>query len=224
MYLVYHRQSYKSTHFINMVMRQYIDIVESLSGHSPIIVEDLSPISYFRSSDYINYLIKEWKWHDEGSTLDRWIEDHEFLTYDSPNELLIEELEKFLVNRLDRIDHQLGYLNGSTHIERSLIISKDAVDDFFKEGNGLGKYWATDDSHAYWGLDHANPVDVLITTTLSEVTVDWKITIATRIDYDLGDDEYEIRLVEGSPIKSLTKSFVDGDDVSNLSDGKKYVA
>lgn len=207
-----------------MMMRQYIDIIENQSGRQIAIVEDVSPISYFRSQEYINYLMREWKWHDEGSTLDRWFEDHEFLAHDSPNETVAAELEKFLMHRLDRVEYHLGVLNGSTPIERSLVIAREKVEDFFQEGNRLGKYWATADSHAYWGLEHENPVDITVSTTLSEVVVDWKTTIATRIDYDLGDDENEIRLIEESPIKSLTEATIDGEDATELCRGKRYSA
>lgn len=181
-------------------------------------------MSYFRSPEYIQYLIKEWKWHENGSTLDRWLDDHSFLNYDSSDEEIAEELENFLSDRLYRVEYQLGSLTRSTQIERSLVISKDSVDKFFEDGHSIGKYWATDNSNAYWAENHKEPVDILVLTTLSEVTIDWKTTIASRIDYDLGDDEYEITLVEGSPIKSLTKAFLDGDEVKDLYLGKSYTA
>ncbi len=79
----------------------------------------------------------------------------------------------------------------------------------------IGIFWSWDknSAKAHWGSYDGKGVEWLIESIAQKNQIDWELTIALNAHPSLGDDEREIRLIEGSevPILSLER---DGKKIS----------
>ena len=66
----------------------------------------------------------------------------------------------------------------------------------------LGIYWAIEESaaEAHWGHGAGRPLEVTYDGIIDLNNVDWNGTMFARMNWDLGDDEKEIRFIKNSPI------------------------
>lgn len=73
----------------------------------------------------------------------------------------------------------------------------------------LGVFWTTGQPSAYHAPDdiRKNGVEVIITSHLKDVEVDWKNTFESRFDWINGDEEQEIHLQAGSLIRAVAVEY-----------------
>jgi hypothetical protein len=111
--------------------------------------------------------------------------------------------------------HGFTAVQGSTRLYRAIMVSKQWVNAVRQPSKGmlpLGIFWGVGEVHA-WGHDTnvvqiQAPCEVILSTTLANVMVDWEQTFYSRLDYDNGDMEQEIRLMNGSVISNVKMELV----------------
>jgi hypothetical protein len=115
--------------------------------------------------------------------------------------------------------------NGKVTVWRAMTVTSSWLDHLEREGKHLGIYWTWDPDAAdtHWG-DYSKPSKVLIEAEVPENGVDWEKTLITNIEPFTGDDEKEITLIKGVPLKILSVEM-DGElqDISNI-EGKTFLA
>ena len=115
--------------------------------------------------------------------------------------------------------------NGKATVWRAMTVTSSWLDHLEREGKHLGIYWTWDPDAAdtHWG-DYSKPSKVLIEAEVPENGVDWEKTLITNIEPFTGDDEKEITLIKGVPLRILSIEM-DGElqDISNL-EGKTFFA
>jgi hypothetical protein len=115
--------------------------------------------------------------------------------------------------------------NGKVTVWRAMTVTSSWLDHLEREGKHLGIYWTWDPDAAdtHWG-DYSKPSKVLIEAEVPENGVDWEKTLITNVEPFTGDDEKEITLIKGVPLKILSVEM-DGElqDISNL-EGKAFFA
>jgi hypothetical protein len=115
--------------------------------------------------------------------------------------------------------------NGKVTVWRAMTVTSSWLDHLEREGKHLGIYWTWDPDAAdtHWG-DYSKPSKVLIEAEVPENGVDWEKTLITNIEPFTGDDEKEITLIKGVPLRILSIEM-DGElqDISNI-EGKTFLA
>lgn len=124
-------------------------------------------------------------------------------------------------NRIMDIYYDIYHIIKENKIElfRALDIKgADWVSHLEKQGKHLGVYWADsfDKAEAHWGTGGKT---YIIQTSVDEKNVNWYDTFMARMDLTLGDEEREIRLFKGTPLK-LLNLYLDGEElnISNIKD------
>jgi hypothetical protein len=115
--------------------------------------------------------------------------------------------------------------NGKVTVWRAMTVTSSWLDHLEREGKHLGIYWTWDPDAAdtHWG-DYSKTSKVLIEAEVPENGVDWEKTLITNVEPFTGDDEKEITLIKGVPLRILSIEM-DGElqDISNL-EGKAFLA
>jgi hypothetical protein len=95
--------------------------------------------------------------------------------------------------------------NGKVTVWRAMTVTSSWLDHLEREGKHLGIYWTWDPDAAdtHWG-DYSKPSKVLIEAEVPENGVDWEKTLIMNIEPFTGDDEKEITLFKGVPLKILS--------------------
>ena len=108
--------------------------------------------------------------------------------------------------------------NGKVTVWRRITVGDSWIDHLSKKGKHLGVYWSWDPdaAEAHWG-DSDKKFSALIEAEVSENGVDWEQTLIANIQPFTGDDEKEITLNKGVPLKILSIE-IDGQpqDISQL--------
>jgi hypothetical protein len=114
---------------------------------------------------------------------------------------------------------------GKLTIWRAMTVKDDYILHLEKEAKHLGIYWTWDPDSAetHWG-DYSKKSKALIEAEISENGVDWEKTLISNIQPYIGDDEKEITLSKGSPMKIISLE-IDGKikDISKIA-GKTFYA
>lgn len=145
--------------------------------------------------------------------IDRFFDDHkEEGRFDGKDSLTY--LTRWL--RGPRYDHIIRELlsnanieNGRLRIERIIVVSKDeAVAIANGKGGPLGTFWSYSFGQPHWYLHGGTNVRLI--AEVDPGKVDWVTTIRRNANYLYGDDEWEIALSPGTPLK-LVALAVDGE-------------
>lgn len=143
------------------------------------------------------------------------IEDRNYFSKPSDS---IERLSNYIYDRLfnsflsDRYENELeGWQGKYYNFEFPLTLyrcvelpssEEDIEEEFFNSGVGI--YWSDDADHAecYWGGRHARSSSTKYTLVAKvlETDIDWEGTLEVNMDFDLGEEEQEVRLIEGRDI------------------------
>ena len=114
--------------------------------------------------------------------------------------------------------------NGRVTVWRKITVKESWMDHLAKEGKHLGVYWSWDPDAAdtHWG-DYSKPSKALIEAEVPENGVDWEGTLINNIEPFTGDDEKEIKLFKGVPLKILSVE-IDGvlQNISNIEEKTFY--
>lgn len=137
-----------------------------------------------------------------------------------------EEYDEYAQGRIEEVFEELyanmyNYVEGdSIDIWREMTVPKEWVQTLGKDRLDLGIYWSytKEGAEAHWG-EGGDTVLVNIGTTVSLDQVDWKSTFIVKLQIDHADDEQEVRLFKGVPIK-IKELSVDGEEV-DVSELKK---
>jgi hypothetical protein len=123
---------------------------------------------------------------------DFYVNDQEMTEEDAI--LLIQEEQK---ERYEDVVYQYEELEGKD-CWRKITIEEKAKPDQFKN---LGIFWATEEhaADAHWGKSNYK-FNVKFRGKIELKNVDWPGTIYSRLEISLGDEEKEIRFIEGSKI------------------------
>lgn len=115
--------------------------------------------------------------------------------------------------------------NGKVTLWRAMTVTSSWLDHLEREGKHLGIYWTWDPDAAdtHWG-DYSKTSKVLIEAEVPENGVDWEKTLIMNIEPFTGEDEKEITVFKGVPLKIISIEM-DGElqDISNL-EGKTFFA
>ena len=115
--------------------------------------------------------------------------------------------------------------NGKVTLWRAMTVKSSWLDHLEREGKHLGIYWTWDPDAAdtHWG-DYSKTSKVLIEAEVPENGVDWEKTLIMNIEPFTGEDEKEITVFKGVPLKIISIEM-DGElqDISNL-EGKTFFA
>ncbi len=132
----------------------------------------------------------------------------------------VEEDLKFRMDELLRFYRSGVVKNGKVVVWRKMTVPEDWISHLSKEGKHLGIYWTWDPDAAdtHWG-DYSKKSVALIEAEAPENGVDWEETLRINVEPFIGDDEKEITLNKGVPLKILSIE-VDGNpvDISSLKD------
>lgn len=95
--------------------------------------------------------------------------------------------------------------NGKVTVWRKITVKESWLDHLAKEGKHLGVYWSWDPDSAdtHWG-DYNKKSVALIEAEAPENGVDWEETLVANIQPMMGDDEKEIKLHRGVPLKIVS--------------------
>jgi len=162
-------------------------------------------------STYGEFLISQYKYENYLPDEDEDIDQEDFYAW-------VEEDLKFKIEELIRFYESEIIKGGRITVWRKITVSEDWMDHFSKEGKHLGIYWTWDPDAAetHWG-DYTKKSVALIEAEVSENGVDWKRTIRANIEPAIGDDEKEITLNKGIPLKIVSIEINDRPiDVSQL--------
>ena len=112
---------------------------------------------------------------------------------------------KFRVEELINFYKREVIKNGRVKIWRRLTVKESWLDHLAKEGKHLGVYWSWDPDAAdtHWG-DFSKKSTALIEAEVPENGVDWEETLVANIQPMIGDDEKEIQLYRGVPLKIVS--------------------
>lgn len=146
-------------------------------------------------------------------SVDRFFDDHkEEGRFDGKDSLAY--LSHWL--RGPRYDHIIRELlsnakieNDKIRIERVIVVSKDeALAIANGKGGPLGTFWSYSFGEPHWHIRSGTSVRIIAEVDPSKV--DWITTIRRNANYLYGDDEWEIALSPGTPLK-LVLIAVDGE-------------
>ena len=95
--------------------------------------------------------------------------------------------------------------NGRVTVWRKITVKESWMDHLAKEGKHLGVYWSWDPDAAdtHWGDFNKKSV-ALIEAEVPENGVDWEETLVANIQPMIGEDEKEIKLHRGVPLKIIS--------------------
>lgn len=119
-----------------------------------------------------------------------------------------EKLKEIQSEKYEDIVHLYKNLDGK-FCWRSIILPRTTDP---RELNQLGIYWAVEESAAEAHFArHTNKenFDCTYQALIEEKNIDWPGTIYARMDYELGDDEQEIRFLKNSTIMVLKVDVYD---------------
>ncbi|MCY9864957.1 hypothetical protein OTK49_20795 [Vibrio coralliirubri] len=176
--------------------------------------------AYFLSDEYLDKVISEQKWSENGSDLDEADVLFESLGLDyQPSigqpETLKTALRGWLPIRINYILSEIELeLANSRTIYRALSFTaadygvfahtiKDA-----KRVSDLGVQWSTCEACEPWGCNILNTdVTVCLSMEVDLESINIIETLRSRIDYKLGDDEQEINLFPTTPLNLVRVSL-----------------
>jgi hypothetical protein len=153
--------------------------------------------------------------HEEGlnDVDDEDIDQEDFLNW-------LEYDLRYKLEELIRLYRNELIQNGKVTVWRAMTVTSSWLTHLEREGKHLGIYWTWDPDAAdtHWG-DYSKTSKVLIEAEIPENGVDWETTLIMNIEPFTGDDEKEITLIKGVPLRILSIEM-DGElqDVSNLED------
>jgi hypothetical protein len=179
------------TLFENFLAESLLSSVNIDSILTPEFVEDMAAKDEFFMDMYK---------HEEGLTD---VEDEDINQEDFLNWLeydLRYKLEELVRHYRSEVIH-----NGKAIIWRAMTVTSSWLDHLEREGKHLGIYWTWDPDAAdtHWG-DYSKTSKVLIEAEVPENGVDWEKTLIMNIEPFTGDDEKEITLFKGVPLKILS--------------------
>ena len=216
-------------------MRDLISLIESHSG--------IPDFSTFITPELISRLLTTREWTGHGTGLDEWWEDgagdymSEEEYAEAPDslgdalsenpELVRKTLTNFLHARVNWIKKTMAGEYGSKAITPNTVIERIIMvdDDYIRRLESardttieLGVFWGASGAVEPWGAGRDDienkPHGLVFTTEIRHTVVDWKETFLSRADYMNGDEEEEIQLVKGSPIRYISNIRITrhGDD------------
>jgi hypothetical protein len=207
-------------------MRKFINIIENVTSFIP------DPKS-FVTDELINRIISTWKFvpHSSEDSMYEWYEEavreglfpEEFEDIDLEAASKTAEFKEVFTNWLR--NHRTGFVSSmmqgigpDTRIYRSMYVPKVWIDGLgTKQPNpiNLGIYWTNGRPHSYavTMYSHENDVEIILSTSMDSVTVDWQHTFESRFDWINGDEEEEIQLVQSSPIHNIEITYPDGSPI-----------
>lgn len=164
------------------------------------IMERASPIAdhkqYFLSPEYIERVVATNRWSDHGSYLDSFID--EVCNGDDADETVRAALREWLPKRLEWIERDLFLMSPDTVINRVIGVTKETFYSISTSDHlSVGIFWGAGDFEP----QNSHPILIEFVSTLGGVTVDWRATLESRIDFDNGDHEQEFQLVLGTPVR-----------------------
>jgi len=196
---------------LRKIIREQIDLIFE-AKLSDISLEDLNPkeiaddwlmanpeavvnnYRYEKQEDY--YMSKEEKEELMDMTIDEIQETEDFKKW------LEYEVEVRFENAVDEIQDHIDY-DGTIEIWREMTVDKNWLEHLIKQGKHLGIFWSFEEgtAEAHWGKFGSGQVKVKIKSITKEDYIDWKGTLIANMDPSIGEDEKEIRLARGTPIK-----------------------
>lgn len=112
--------------------------------------------------------------------------------------------------------------DGGLVIERAIMVQDDVVHAII---NGtcprLGEFWSFRGGEAHWGhTAQSGSKTVTLLAVVDPALVDWVTTFRRNANYSLGDDESEIALQPGTPLK-LIGLAVDSQQIERFATTQK---
>jgi hypothetical protein len=120
-----------------------------------------------------------------------------------------EHIEEWLNSAVSRIESFLNIKEGKFQLWRSVAIDDAGWLTRFMDGHEvkLGKFWTVDVEAAKPYNASRGSSDAIFEALVSPSSVNWYETFQANLDQSFGEDESEIRLVDGAPIKLVTVKY-----------------
>lgn len=122
---------------------------------------------------------------------------------------IVSELLEKLNYHIRSIESNIS--DGKIKIYRAMKVGVDYIKHLESQGNRLGIYWTVDKNLAdvyngHGGVNHptnyvGDSATVIFETTVNENHINWEKTLFARMNQRFGDDEEEITLFKGTPLK-----------------------
>lgn len=163
--------------------------------------------------------------------------DYSEIMDDYDESLFVKFIVGEMIDRLNDAEYNIAsnIEAGKLRVYRAMKVGEDYLSHITMQGKRLGIYWTIDKELAevysgHGGVNHPTkyPGDsmvVVIETEIHENYIDWERTLFARIDYEYGDQEEEITLFKGTPIKILylyDKDTGEDFDISVIKDKTFY--
>lgn len=211
-------------------MRKFINIVESHGAPSPMSI--VTPAM-------ADTIIERGAWTTHGSDLYRFVEEQlgEEGLYDPDEDGDADEFIhswRFKGALLDWMNRRAGWVAAATSgltpqsiLERTMYVDANWIASLSNDQTApLGVFWA-DQATNNWepgeSQTHLGPIYIRMETTMADVTVNWIETYLSRFDWELGDDEAEIQLVNGAAIKEV-RMYDESGGMIAVNPDKKFTA
>jgi hypothetical protein len=214
-------------------MRHFINIVERASA--------IPDFTTFVTDKLINELVEMGTWTHHGSELPIWwvegaggyfkgedesLKEQDFYeALEQDRQAVLSVLKRFVIARAGWIQRditsgQSGYpVTADAPLHRAMMVNDQWLAALANPGSSpiaLGLFWGLGHVEP-WGANYEEtkgvfPHMVEIVTKIRHVDIDWYETFRSRLDWSLGDDEGEIRLIPNSPIDHIERVTLEGSD------------
>ena len=110
--------------------------------------------------------------------------------------------------RAPYVFNNMKHLTAQSQIERAMYVSEEWIAALAREQQApikLGVFWSSGAGEPYGASmeTREGKIQIILTSHLANVDVDWKETFESRFDWRSGDEEEEIQLRSGSPITAV---------------------
>ena len=115
------------------------------------------------------------------------------------NEMVMDDLEEKYEERMWNMMHWVNKFP----VWRALQVQREKTPQETIQNitlNPVGIYWSYDEQSAdcHWGKYEGETVRVTLKARITPGIVDWRSTMRLQLDPSLGDEEKEVRLIEGA--------------------------
>lgn len=171
-----------------------------------------TPIGKLMDSDSSRKFFKDWVYANTdaiNNAFEYEEHDHPDMTKKQRSDLWKETARREFDQRFDDVIYKVDELYKESTLTLYRMITVEDEEDFLiklsneqtlPEYTGIGPFWAFEKgkAEAHWGMGGEH---VLLIGEVNHDDVDWDLTLLLQLDISLGDQEAEVRLHGGVPVK-----------------------
>ena len=175
--------------------------------------------------DTLEQYREEYKYDIAGSGVEIPDDDDEINESDDFKKWLAYELEYTFDKVKRKIMNHFDF--EKINIWRAMTVDNKWFENIKKKDNiSLGIYWSylEEQAEAHWGYNtDGKNISIIIKSSVTEKQINIKKTLMSNLHYSLGNDESEIRLIEGTPLK-IEGLVIENKKIKSIFKNKIYKA